>query len=476
MRKIFKQFIFGLLFLVVSILPVSALTIKESVNENSNYDTILDNSIVMGVTKFEPGVILTAGRASRATANDIKFATLNTQNLYNYDSTKIYYFLVGDWFLIDEDNKLTVVTDEETLEMLNNSEIYYVNNVEKKLEFEHNIVVLDGYDLVGVLDDADRVNDIVVDGNKVTVPATILKFNLSIRNKTTGDINPFISYVRENNDLSSTVFVAEDKIPKGTISWDPGYTGGVEPVVDGDEITFDGEIEWYGADVSLGRVEGNRVGVKITAPEEYTADDLNNATFTYNGTTYEWLEVTDDIVDGRYVYVYPIVSNDNKEIEIVISWVDGYEQTFKIKVTDESTFALPPKGTIEKGDTTGGELEYNVVGDTITIDGEIEWYKKDASVQNGREAGNYASVKISANSKYDSEFLNANTKVTIDERDVVDWDIVTDDDLGEDTYFVYYPRFDANTRSHTVTIEWESGNIQTFTIELEDSATLAEEN
>ena len=44
--------------------------------------------------------------------------------------------------------------------------------------------------------------------------------------------------------------------------------------------------------------------------------------------------------------------------------------------------------------------------------------------------------------------------------------------MGEDTYFVFYPRFDNEIKSHTVTIEWENGNTQVFTIELAETATL----
>ena len=44
--------------------------------------------------------------------------------------------------------------------------------------------------------------------------------------------------------------------------------------------------------------------------------------------------------------------------------------------------------------------------------------------------------------------------------------------LNEDVFFILYPRFNENTKSHTVKIEWENGNTQTFVIELAETATL----
>ena len=52
---------------IVTSLNVSALTIVETTNPEDKYDHLVDNSIVMGITKFEPGVVLTALRASNAT-------------------------------------------------------------------------------------------------------------------------------------------------------------------------------------------------------------------------------------------------------------------------------------------------------------------------------------------------------------------------------------------------------------------------
>lgn len=63
-------------------------------------------------------------------------------------------------------------------------------------------------------------------------------------------------------------------------------------------------------------------------------------------------------------------------------------------------------------------------------------------------------------------------KVTIDDRETINWETIIDSSLNEDVFFVFYPRFDESTKSHTVKIEWENGNTQTFVIELAETATL----
>ena len=98
------------------------------------------------------------------------------------------------------------------------------------------------------------------------------------------------------------------------------------------------------------------------------------------------------------------------------------------------------------------------------------WYKSGPN-QNGRKAGNYASVRISAPEGYTKEFLMANTKLVIGGKEL-SWKDVIDETIGEDTYFVLYPRFDVNTKTRNVEITWENGNTETITISLSETATL----
>jgi len=74
----------------------------------------------------------------------------------------------------------------------------------------------------------------------------------------------------------------------GTIEPDggTGQVPGEDPLVitnvDG-VVSYLGEIAWYPADESVGRTQGNRVGVEINAPAGY---DTSTTTFTVFGSTY----------------------------------------------------------------------------------------------------------------------------------------------------------------------------------------------
>ena len=338
MKKWIEKIFFSTFLFVVTILStltVSALTITETVNPKDNFDNIVDGTIIMGITKFEPNVVVTALRASDATFNDVVF---NYGNV-DYKGVNIYYLLSGSWFQIDEENNAHPISDATLIENLNELDIYYVNNKEKMIEISYHKQLEEGYELVFKTNNDEKNDDVTYGNGKISVPATVKKLELFVKNTKT---------------------LTQQKL------------------------------------------------------DVFEKEKLN------------------DILFNR-------ISAD---------------------------------GIIEKGDSTGGDLDYTVTNNKITIDGNINWYKSDANAQNGRPAGNYASVKISAPEIYTEEELLANTTIKIDDRDTVDWDTVTDNSLGEDTYFVFYPRFDNEIKSHTVTIEWENGNTQVFTIELAETATL----
>lgn len=95
MKKGYKKLFFGM-FLAVMIfsltISVKALTIVETTDSNDSFDNIEDGTVVIGITKFEPDVVITARRASKAIYNDA---------LFYYDEKRpprdveIHYLLMG---------------------------------------------------------------------------------------------------------------------------------------------------------------------------------------------------------------------------------------------------------------------------------------------------------------------------------------------------------------------------------------------
>ena len=448
---------------------VDALTIKETTNTNdATLDKITEGSILIGSTKFEPNVVLTALRASKATYNDVM---LNLQNP-NYTGVNIYYYLAGAWYQLDEANNVSVVDNETLLNELNNSDIYYINNNEKMLEVNYLKNIKEGYELVFETKNPDRNKDVLYKEGIIYVPATIQTVEIFVKNTETGTKEKLDVISKEDMNVSEfKVVSSQGKIEKGDATGgDLNYT------TDGNKITINGNLKWYGKNdnVQNGRKAGNYASVKISAPEIYTYEDLlAKATVKIDDREIvDWNTVIDKSQgEDTYFVFYPRFDAETKSHTVIISWVDGNTQTFTIELGEEATLILPPQGTIEKGDATGGDLNYVTDGNKITINGEIKWYGSDANAQNGRKAGNYASVRISAPEGYTKEFLIANTKLVIDDKEI-SWKDVIDETIGEDTYFVLYPRFDAKTTTHTVSINWEDGSIQEFVIELGEEATL----
>ena len=121
-----NSLIFSLVLLFTIVPITNAVTIIET-TEADKYDTIENNSIVIGVTKFEAGEILTAGKVVEATYNYMK---LNGDN-EEVEIPKIYYYLEDTWYEIDEENNSNVIDDVEELEKLD-IYLYKMSNMHLK--------------------------------------------------------------------------------------------------------------------------------------------------------------------------------------------------------------------------------------------------------------------------------------------------------------------------------------------------------
>lgn len=122
-------------------------------------------------------------------------------------------------------------------------------------------------------------------------------------------------------------------------------TGGEQVTFDQDTLVFGGTIDYYTADEDgTPPLDGNYVGVKITAPEGVEVD-TTNATFTYvnalgervtlvNGET-PWLDGDD------FVVYYPLIDGYRRVFEVEINWNPLLYKTeyFKITVSNEATLA-----------------------------------------------------------------------------------------------------------------------------------------
>lgn len=161
--KIFKivlgLILFSALFITVS---SAATTVKENVQ---NYDDII---YIIGSTRFDSNIIITAQRAANAGVNEAKrlVAMGKSNQIENLDlRTYCYNPYFDEWYEIQEEAK--TLTEEEVKEVEENLNIFFVNNEEKILEFTHEA----NEENVNVLTDG-----VTFDGKKFSVPATKTEF------------------------------------------------------------------------------------------------------------------------------------------------------------------------------------------------------------------------------------------------------------------------------------------------------------
>ncbi len=137
----------------------------------------------------------------------------------------------------------------------------------------------------------------------------------------------------------------ERELPSAKITRDDARTGGtLSFVYDKNERTVTiggmGEVVQYSAaDEANGVEEGTRVGLKITAPDEDV--DLSSATLEMNGVHYSSSDFLETIngQKQRFFEIQPLVSEDDKKIELKICWSEGTkEQTYQILIAPGTKF------------------------------------------------------------------------------------------------------------------------------------------
>lgn len=107
--------------------------------------------------------------------------------------------------------------------------------------------------------------------------------------------------------------------------------------------TFGGKgevVAYYPADTSINREKGNRIGFKIYAPCE--CSDFSKAKLSFQGTEYTGGSFMQTVYENNmnYFVLTPLVSKDNQEFEVNITWEqNSTTQTYYIKIADGTLFA-----------------------------------------------------------------------------------------------------------------------------------------
>lgn len=116
------------------------------------------------------------------------------------------------------------------------------------------------------------------------------------------------------------------------------YEGAITEVK-GNVITFSGKIPYYAADMSIGRTEGNRVGVQVKAP---AGVNVYKSNFIIDGKKYTGAAL-DLIGEDEYVLNWwPLMSIPGQQKTITLDWVVAgtlYQQVFVVAIAADATFA-----------------------------------------------------------------------------------------------------------------------------------------
>ena len=171
MKKKSKYLLTGLSLFFALSTTLSAATIKETTVNGDGYDTINNGDIIIGITRFEGSTIVTGSKVAKASTNDSVHFLKENGSLDNYQSPVIYVYAgVGGWFSLDDDNNASIVSDTNLIEKLENANIYYVDNIEKKLEIELKDINVD---------DSTLPKGVTLKDGKLLVNATIDSFEVS---------------------------------------------------------------------------------------------------------------------------------------------------------------------------------------------------------------------------------------------------------------------------------------------------------
>ena len=143
------------------------------------------------------------------------------------------------------------------------------------------------------------------------------------------------------------------ELPPASILRDEARVGGTLSFVydKNEKMVFvggEGEVLQYSsADEMKGLEEGNRFGLKVSAPDVEL--DLSSASLEMNEKTYsadEFLEKVEG-ASQRQFYLYPLFSKDNKETKFSITWQEGTKKQCYEVLVNEGTKFMNKDGSVE---------------------------------------------------------------------------------------------------------------------------------
>lgn len=424
MKKV-KKILFAVIFVAI-FLCICSLTnnVKAAIKENSS--SFSGDTYIIGSTKFNQGFVITASRAAIAGANEAYMRYMIYGN-FEFDTSEIktYYYCEfdGSWNEVNMENgSLRELSQEETEELENNLNVFFVNNKEKTIEVPFNGTV-----------DEDSIEgtgngEAEVKNNKIIIPASWVVNGFSFTSN--GNI---VDVTLSNSSSGKDLEELEEPIIKVwpettfTIAKDSCYTD--EAV----EFTLAIKANDYEGEKITGNIyaEGNNNVVKSL---EYYNENTNDWEIVTNFTKILERNLKTETIKGRITFSQPgkysinaYINGDNlydaKSYEIDVKVNSKYVAKINtkyyenlqdaIKEAANTTVTLLKNVTISTDIEIDKTVDLELNGKTITIEGnDTRITAKDnanLTISNGTiTSEGYGALRATGNA-----ILNVDSDVTI---------------------------------------------------------------
>ncbi len=143
-----------------------------------------------------------------------------------------------------------------------------------------------------------------------------------------------------DENLPNAKVTRDSEMTGGSLSFEYNQESGHIYVGGQDEI-----VQFYDSNITKGwQEEGNRIGLVFYAPKKLS--DYETGTLSFQGETFSgggfFRRVNGEKIGE--VIIYPLISEEDKEIEIKITWQEGIkEQVYKLIIKKGTTFMQKPQ-------------------------------------------------------------------------------------------------------------------------------------
>ena len=339
MNKI-KKILFTLVLSLLFVVNTDAIIKEDPAN-------FTEDTYIIGITKFDKNITVNASMANQAGIDYASFMqSINNDNL----TSDVYFYskLTDEWFKISKNtNEYKLLNENEKEELINNLNIFYVNNEEKTTTLDYN-------------GNVSKISNSKVkfENNKFIIPVTLLNFNFTTIDDITLDVDlakdkdginnygeyyiPYIvSYYDEEQNLIGTIKTNKD----GSLN----LSNFTIPTKDGYKHEFVNN-EGSAVDINTLVVSDNLTKIYDKWTKIGSLMENNVSIFDKDSLTLKYTGLIDRRDNSNYIYVTIVAPINFDTTNTLVNgesvkWISGVKNTAEIKldVKDKSSQKITVK-------------------------------------------------------------------------------------------------------------------------------------